>query len=98
MLFTSLEFLFMFFPITLGINFLLPQKARNYWLLLVSLFFYAWGEPSFVVVMLISILFNYFMAIRVVETQRGDKHSKIMLTIAVIGNLSLLFVYKYMKI
>ncbi|MBQ8546343.1 MAG: MBOAT family protein [Clostridia bacterium] len=97
MLFTSLEFLFMFFPITLGINYLLPQKARNYWLLLVSLIFYAWGEPAFVVVMLISILFNYFMAIRVAETKRGDRHSKIMLAIAVVGNLGLLFVYKYMN-
>ena len=97
MLFTSLEFLFLFFPITLGINFLLPQKARNYWLLLVSLLFYAWGEPSFVVVMIISILFNYFMAIRVAETQRGDRHSKIMLAIAVIGNLGLLFIYKYLN-
>lgn len=97
MLFTSLEFLFMFFPITMGINYLLPAKARNYWLLLTSLLFYAWGEPAFVVVMLLSILFNYFMAIRVAETKRGDRHSKLMLAIAVIGNLGLLFVYKYMN-
>lgn len=97
MLFTSLEFLFMFFPVTMGINYLLPQKARNYWLLLMSLLFYSWGEPSFVVVMIISILFNYFMAIRVAETQRGDAHSKIMLAIAIVGNLGLLFVYKYLN-
>lgn len=97
MLFTSLEFLFMFFPITLGINFLLPEKARNYWLLIASLFFYAWGEPSFLIVMIFSILFNYFMAIRVCESERGDRHSKIMLAIAIIGNLGLLFVYKYMN-
>ncbi len=87
----------MFFPITMGINYLLPQKARNYWLLIASLLFYSWGEPSFVVVMIISILFNYFMAIRVAETERGDAHSKRMLVIAVIGNLGLLFIYKYMN-
>ncbi|MBO5090972.1 MAG: MBOAT family protein [Clostridia bacterium] len=97
MLFTSLEFLFLFFPITMGINYLLPAKARNYWLLIASLFFYAWGEPAFVVVMLASIIFNYFMAIRVAETKRGDRHSKIMLAIAIVGNLGLLFVYKYMN-
>ena len=97
MLFTSLEFLFMFFPITMGINYLLPQKARNYWLLVMSLLFYSWGEPSFVIVMIISIMFNYFMAIRVAETERGDAHSKRMLAVAIIGNLGLLFVYKYMN-
>ena len=51
MLFSSMEFLFLFFPITLGVCWLLPRRARNYWLLLASLFFYAWGEPGFVLVM-----------------------------------------------
>ena len=94
MLFTSLEFLFVFFPLVIGINFLLPKGARNYWLLIVSLLFYGWGEPKFVIVMIISILFNYLMAIRVAE---AEKYKKLFLAIAVIGNLSLLFVYKYMN-
>ncbi len=97
MLFTSLEFLFAFFPITFGVNFLLPPKARNYWLLLMSLFFYAWGEPSFLPVMLVSILFNYFTALRIDEAKENQFVRKLFLVIAVIGNLGLLFVYKYMN-
>ncbi len=97
MLFTSLEFLFAFFPITFGVYFLLPQKARNYWLLLASLFFYAWGEPSFLIVMVISIVFNYITALRIAEAGENRFVRKLFLTIAVVGNLGLLFVYKYMN-
>ena len=56
MLFTSLEFLFLFFPIVIGTYFLLAERIKNYWLLAASLFFYAWGEPKFVLVMIASIL------------------------------------------
>ena len=63
MLFTSMEFLFLFFPIVLAGYFFLPMKAKNYWLLLVSLFFYAWGEPVFIFCMLFSIGFNYVAAL-----------------------------------
>lgn len=97
MLFTSLEFLFAFFPIVFGVNFLLPAKARNYWLLFASLFFYAWGEPSFLIVMLGSILFNYLMALRIAEADGNERIRKLFLTIAVVGNVGLLFVYKYMN-
>ena len=67
MLFSSMEFLLFFFPIVFGLYFLLPLKARNYWLLLASLFFYAWGEPSFVFVMIFSIVVNYLLALRIEE-------------------------------
>ena len=97
MLFTSLEFLFAFFPITLGVHFLLPQKVRNYWLLLASLFFYAWGEPAFLPVMMVSILFNYFIALRIAEAEGNERARKLFLAISLIGNLGLLFVYKYMN-
>lgn len=59
MLFSSLEFLFVFFPVVLAVNFILPQKVRNYWLLTASLFFYAWGEPTFFLLLIISIMVNY---------------------------------------
>ena len=48
MLFTSLEFLFIFLPTTIVGYYLLPRALRNTWLLLASLAFYAWGEPKFV--------------------------------------------------
>jgi alginate O-acetyltransferase complex protein AlgI len=83
MLFTSLEFLFLFFPLTIGINFLLPKKFRNYWLLLTSLFFYAWGEPTFIIVMLGSILANYLLALRISEEK---KHRRLILAIAIAFN------------
>ena len=74
MLFTSLEFLCAFLPLVLLVNFLLPKVLRNYWLLLASLFFYAWGEPSFVIFMLISIVFNYAMALGVAHCPSEGKH------------------------
>lgn len=97
MLFTSMEFLFLFFPIVLGIYFFLPMKARNYWLFLVSLFFYAWGEPVFVLFMLFSILFNYLAAVRIEELENDRNMRKVILAITVFVNLGMLFVYKYMN-
>ena len=98
MLFTSLEFLFLFLPIVLLINFLLPKKARNYWLFLASLIFYGWGEPSFLIIMILSIVFNYFMAIRIDEIQAenmgGNNYlSRIILIIDILVNISILFVF-----
>ena len=99
MLFTSLEFLFLFLPIVLGVYFILADWAKNYWLLLASLFFYAWGEPKFVLVMLGSIVFNYLAAMLIAgvrkQVKRAEFWCKVVLTIAVVGNLSVLFVYKY---
>jgi len=97
MLFTSMEFLFLFFPAVLLLYFLLPHCLRNYLLLFFSLFFYAWGEPKFVFVMIASILFNYLLARLVERFQTGTFKRKIVLTIAIVLNLGLLFVYKYLN-
>lgn len=97
MLFTSLEFLLFFFPITLGVYYFLPHRARNYWLLLASLFFYAWGEPAFVVVMLGSIVYNYFAALHIEEMDQNSIGRKCFLAFTVCSNLSILFIYKYMN-
>ena len=63
MLFSSLEFLFFFFPIVIIGNYILPRNARNYWLLAASLFFYAWGEPTFFFLLIVSILVNYSLGL-----------------------------------
>jgi len=97
MLFTSMEFLFLFFPIILIGYFFLPYKFRNYWLLLASLFFYAWGEPKFVLIMLFSIGFNYLSALRMEELKGRESIRKLMLAVTVVVNLGILFVYKYMN-
>lgn len=95
MLFTSMEFIFMFLPIVLLVNFLLPRKCRNVWLLIASLMFYAWGEPRFVIIMMISIVLNYFMAIFISMTR--NTLQKCVLSVALIANLSLLFIFKYLN-
>ena len=97
MLFTSLEFLFFFLPIVLSVYFILPRKMKNYWLLLASLFFYAWGEPRFLIVMIFSIAINYFAALGIHFTKKKRRLCKLMLVFGLIGNLSLLFVYKYLN-
>ncbi|MBQ4088360.1 MAG: MBOAT family protein [Clostridia bacterium] len=102
MLFTSLEFLLLFLPVVIVINFVLPKFARNYWLLLASLAFYAWGEPRFVLVMIGSIVVNYIMALLVTrkphEIAAGSGgRQKFFLAVAVLLNLGVLFVYKYLN-
>lgn len=98
MLFTSLEFLCLFLPVVLAVYFFLPRMFRNYWLLTASLLFYAWGEPTFVVFMLASIVFNYLMALNIADRSLEQKWiRRILLCLTVVGNLSLLFVYKYMN-
>ena len=59
MVFSSLEFLFFFLPLTLGVFFLLPKRMKKYWLVAASFFFYAWGDPSFFFLFIITIVVNY---------------------------------------
>ena len=59
MVFSSLTFLYLFFPITLTVYAICPRRYRNAWLLVASLFFYGWGEPKFLLLMVFSILVNY---------------------------------------
>jgi alginate O-acetyltransferase complex protein AlgI len=95
MVFSSLIFLFLFLPLVLSGYFLMRgTAARNTFLLLASLFFYAWGELSFLWVMILSIICNYAFAI-LVENQREKPSGKVMLFLAVLFNLSLLATFKY---
>ncbi|MBO7683300.1 MAG: MBOAT family protein, partial [Kiritimatiellae bacterium] len=97
MLFTSIEFLFLFLPLTLAVYFVLPLRwgLKNAWLLAASLLFYAWGEPTFVFVMLGSIAFNYVAAL-VVDAARGRRGAAgAALAAAVAGNLAVIGLWKY---
>jgi len=97
MLFTSLEFLFLFLPVTMAVYWLLPFRSnlKNYWLLLASLLFYAWGEPKFVFVMLVSIAFSYVAAIVLDLVRHRTVLSKAVLAVSVAAHLSLIGVWKY---
>ena len=91
MVFSSLLFLCLFMPVVFVLHSVIPSlKVRNYLLLLASLFFYAYGEPIYIFLMLISSLLNYILALLI------DKNKKrVFLILAVIVNLGFLGVFKY---
>ncbi len=96
MVFSSTVFLFIFLPFVLIFNLLLKQRYRNFFLLLASLVFYAWGEGMLVLLMLFSISVNYISGLGIAYFfNRGHSLSKIILGLAVTVNLGLLFYYKY---
>ena len=97
MVFSSSEFVFFFLPVVLLVYFALLRKRghRNVFLTLVSLFFYGWGEPWFMFVMLASIAFNWLCALQI-DRHRETRGAKAWLTFSIIGNLSLLGTFKYL--
>ncbi|MBR5230989.1 MAG: MBOAT family protein [Clostridia bacterium] len=92
MLFSSLTFLWIFLPIVLLGAFLLPKKAVNPFLVLASLFFYAWGEPIYILLMLFSIGINWGTGML---TERFAEKKKGILFANVALNLALLVFFKY---
>ncbi len=94
MVFSSLIFLFAFLPIVLAGNFLLPFRFRNYFLLLASWVFFAWGGVSYSLLMIGSLTINYFLGLQIGK-DRGSRRSKIALTVGVVINLLLLAIFKY---
>lgn len=96
MVFSSTAFLFVFLPLTLAGYYFLPRRCRNVFLTAASLLFYAWGEPKFVFVMIFSILMNYVFGL-LVDKYRDTHRQKLVLTVMVIANLSLFFVFKYLN-
>ena len=99
MLFASLFFLFVFLPIVLLIYYVLCRNnifAQNILLLIASLFFYAWGEPRFVLIMIGSIVFNYGFG-RMMHKYSDQKLARVVLIISVVFNLGILFIFKYLN-
>mgnify|MGYP001159157959 FL=1 len=99
MLFNSYIFLFVFLPVTLVgfcllARFLGPKPAKL-WLMLSSLFFYGWWNPVYVVLILLSMLFNYWLGRRIGLTVRGGRSGGLLLFWGVAANLLLLGYYKY---
>lgn len=93
MVFSSLIFLFLFLPIVLIFYYLSNERLKNLVLLFASLFFYAWGEPKYVFLMIFSIICNYIFGFKV--SSKNMKEKKLWLIIAVIFNISFLGVFKY---
>ncbi|ALC88761.1 hypothetical protein AM500_02310 [Bacillus sp. FJAT-18017] len=95
MLFSSSIFLFAFLPIVLILYFISPRVLKNIILLAASLFFYAWGEPRYTIIMLISILINYLFALIVDKKRENGTAVKWILGSMVVANLAILGFFKY---
>ena len=94
MVFSNAVFLFIFLPIVLLGYYILRGKARNYWLLISSIIFYAWNKPSFIIILIGSIVLNYIGALLVARTEKKlSKQIWLFLTVAL--NMILLFYFKY---
>ncbi len=99
MLFNSLEFIFLFLPLNILI-FLQIGKLGNYrfailFLITTSLFFYAWWNPSYLVLLIFSVIFNYFVGLALNKKIKNSIHKKLTLIIGVIVNLALIGYFKY---
>ncbi|MCD7825726.1 MAG: MBOAT family protein [Clostridiaceae bacterium] len=97
MVFSSLVFLCAFLPCVLGLYVICPGRFRNLLLLLASLFFYAWGEPRYILIMLFSTVFDYCNGrmIEYYDKQGRQKQKKRVLILSIAGNLAILCFFKY---
>lgn len=94
MLFSSITFLYCFLPCVLLVYFVVPDRLKNFTLLAASLIFYGWGEPKYLVFMLLSVTQSYIAAL-LVERFRGKKLAKLALALSAVASLGLLAYCKY---
>lgn len=101
MLFSSPVFIYCFLPIVVFVYYVFLRKNRtlqNVFLFFASLFFYAWGEPKFVLVMLLSIVMNWLLGILVHRfKEKSAAKARLIIVLTVAFNLSVLFVFKYLN-
>lgn len=95
MVFSSIVFLFTFLPITLILYYISPRKMKNIVLLLISLIFYAWGEPVYVFLMMFTTVFDYLIGLLINKYRRNKIKSKRIFIFAVLVNLGILGFFKY---
>ncbi len=94
MVFSSMTFLYYFLPVVLLCYFIAPRKAKNGVLLLASLFFYAWGEPRYLILMAVTILIGYLSGL-IIGRNREKMSAKLTLCLALFCCLGFLIVFKY---
>lgn len=97
MVFSSILFLYQFLPGVLLLYYLLPRRSRNGFLLLVSLFFYSWGEPRYILIMVISTVLDYSCGrgIHFAREKGKEGAAKGWLLLSLFGNLGMLGFFKY---
>ena len=99
MLFSSLIFIFFFLPFILFFYFVILKNrryAQNVFLFGASLFFYAWGEPWFVFIMVLSIIVNWRFGIIVGNRRKNSKSNRYSIALMLVFNLGILFIFKYL--
>jgi len=97
MVFSSSIFIFVFLPVCLAGYYLLKgRQIRNMFLLIMSLIFYAWGEPRVVFLLILSIVLNYTIAIFIEKKRNTVKLAKTLFIFDIAVNLGILFVFKYL--
>lgn len=94
MVFSSIVFLLSFLPVFLIIYFLVDREYKNVIILIGSIFFYAWGAPKFIFVILSTTLIDFFL-VKWMDRTFNEIKRKLMLTLSVSVNLGLLFYFKY---
>ena len=105
MVFSSIFFLFRFLPVFLILYFAVPKEYRNLVVLIGSLFFYAYGEPLYIILMILSIAVNFSIARKIYSNRRyaarysrsRDNACKWWLVLAMLYNFGMLFVFKYLN-
>ncbi|HAX51684.1 MBOAT family O-acyltransferase [Muricomes intestini] len=95
MVFSSITFLFIFLPVILVLYYIIPDKFKNVVMLSASLIFYAWGEPLYVIFLILSILFNYVCGLDIGAKQKDLRKAKLSLVFAVTVNICFLGFFKY---
>ena len=95
MVFSSLPFLFFYLPVAVAVYLLSPLKLRNLCLLVVSLFFYGWGEPVYISIMVLSIAVDYTHGLLVERWRDNDRRARMAVASSVLCNLAILVFFKY---
>ncbi len=95
MVFSSIIFVFTFLPAVIAVYYLTPARLRNFILLLASLFFYAWGEPVYLFLMIYSILFNYITGIEISRRKDRGRSARGSLLWGIVINFLILGFFKY---
>ena len=97
MAFNELGFLFIFFPVAIALYFVMPKVLKNAMLVILSLVFFAWGSMEYMLLLVLSIVFNYLTGLQIASLKEQDrqKQAKWVLVSAVAANLLLLGFFKY---
>lgn len=96
MVFSSISFLYYFLPITLLLYIFVPNKIKNYILLIASIVFYMCGEPRYVLVLIFSCVFNYLIGLFIAKSGNNKKR-KLLMIVAIVIDFLILFYFKYLN-